>query len=318
MRFLRSTVSALLAIAGLVVSAVPATAQGFGIGARVAWVHPDTDVDVDAIRYFGGQIRLIGRRAGVEVAMDRHSESFEALNQKVSETPLQASLLLRMSGGKVAPYLLGGPGWYRRKVEALNGPTDLNVSTTGSGGTRVSVSRCYRANISESTATTATRSSTLGRRAITGADYRRSSARPSRLDVDIGRDCLFLGPERAQATRLPISRLGAKGFVESIGERWRALANVRIHLLRDGDDVGDVAAEHLHLVAQFRQRVRLTVTVTFEVLLGGRQRAQHVLALCAKVPQPGGSFVGHNSGDFTITGAQSTATVDPAVSPTAR
>src|SRR3954451_11834157 len=100
-RVLRSTVSALLATAGLVVFAVPATAQGFGIGARVAWVHPDTDVDVDAIRYFGGQIRLIGRRAGVEVAMDRHSESFEALNQKVSETPLQASLLLRMSGGKV-------------------------------------------------------------------------------------------------------------------------------------------------------------------------------------------------------------------------
>ena len=132
-RFLRSTVSALLAIAGLVVSAVPATAQGFGIGARVAWVHPDTDVDVDAIRYFGGQIRLIGRRAGVEVAMDRHSESFEALNQKVSETPLQVSLLLRMSGGKVAPFLLGGPGWYRRKVEALNGPTDLNVSTTEFG-----------------------------------------------------------------------------------------------------------------------------------------------------------------------------------------
>ena len=55
--------------------------------------------------------------------MDHHSESFELLNQKVSETPIQASLLLRMGSAKVSPFLLGGPGWYRRKVEPLDGPT---------------------------------------------------------------------------------------------------------------------------------------------------------------------------------------------------
>src|SRR5690349_12936657 len=96
---LRPIVSALLATAGLLLSAVPVAAQGFGVGARMAWVHPDTEVDVDAVRYFGGQIRMMGRRVGVELAMDRHSEESEALKQKLSETPLQASLLLRMGAG---------------------------------------------------------------------------------------------------------------------------------------------------------------------------------------------------------------------------
>jgi opacity protein-like surface antigen len=38
-----------------------------------------------------------------------------------------------MGQGKVAPYLLGGPGWYRRKVEVLDGPRNLDVSTTEFG-----------------------------------------------------------------------------------------------------------------------------------------------------------------------------------------
>ena len=38
-----------------------------------------------------------------------------------------------MGGSKVAPFLLGGPGWYRRKVEALDGPADLDISTTEFG-----------------------------------------------------------------------------------------------------------------------------------------------------------------------------------------
>jgi opacity protein-like surface antigen len=99
----------------------------------MAWVHPDTNVDVGAVRYVGGQVRIITGRMGFELAMDRHTESSDTLNQKFTETPLQASLLLRMGNGKVAPFLLGGPGWYRRKVEAINGATDLAVSTTEFG-----------------------------------------------------------------------------------------------------------------------------------------------------------------------------------------
>ena len=129
----RPLIIAMLTLGGLFASLAPASAQGFGIGGRIAWVNPDTQVDVDSIRYFGGQIRIIGGHLGAEVSLDRHSESSEALNQKFTETPIQASLLLRLGSGKVSPFLLGGPGWYRRKVEALNGPTDLAVSTTEFG-----------------------------------------------------------------------------------------------------------------------------------------------------------------------------------------
>ena len=122
----------LLALGALLMCASPAGAQGFGIGGRIAWVNPDTDADVDAIRMFGGQVRLMSNRFGVEVSLDHRSESLELLNQKVTETPIQASLLLRMGKGKMSPYLLGGPGWYRRKVASLD-DSGTSVSATEFG-----------------------------------------------------------------------------------------------------------------------------------------------------------------------------------------
>jgi hypothetical protein len=129
------TAITVLAVGGLLTLAAPASAQGFGVGARLSWVTPDVvgDVDVDKVRVIGGQVRFLGGRTGFEVSMDRRSESFELLNQKVTETPIQASLLLRMGSGRVAPFLLGGPGWYRRKVEAIDGPGDVSVTNTEFG-----------------------------------------------------------------------------------------------------------------------------------------------------------------------------------------
>jgi hypothetical protein len=128
----RQVAIAILALAALLAPSAPVCAQGFGIGARLAWVHPDVDADVDAVRYFGGQVRLLGPRLGLEVALDHHSESLELLNQKVSETPIQMSVLLRGSG-RVSPFLLGGPGWYHRTVETLDSSSDVSVSTTEFG-----------------------------------------------------------------------------------------------------------------------------------------------------------------------------------------
>jgi opacity protein-like surface antigen len=128
----RPVVIAVVTLGGLLAPIAPVSAQGFGVGGRIAWVNPDTEVDVDSVRYFGGQIRLVSGRIGVEVSIDTHSESSEALEQKLTETPLQASFLLRGSG-RFAPFLLAGPGWYRRKVEALDGPSDLDISTTEFG-----------------------------------------------------------------------------------------------------------------------------------------------------------------------------------------
>jgi opacity protein-like surface antigen len=58
------------------------------------------------------------------VSIDRHSESFELLNQKLTETPIQASLLLRLGGGSVSPFLLAGPGWYRSTLAPLDSSDD--------------------------------------------------------------------------------------------------------------------------------------------------------------------------------------------------
>lgn len=126
--------TAFLSLAGLLV-ATPADAQGFGVGARMAWIRSDVDVDADSVRFVGGQIRLgLSQRMGVELSLDRHTESFELLNQKVRETPIQASLLLKLAGGGFQPYLLGGPGWYKRSVSPIEGPADdLDVSTTEFG-----------------------------------------------------------------------------------------------------------------------------------------------------------------------------------------
>ena len=125
----RPVVIAMFTLCGLLASLAPASAQGFGVGARVAWVNADTEADVDSVRYFGGQVRFMSGRIGFELSMDRHSESLEAVDRKVTETPLQASLILKGTS-KLAPYLLGGPGWYRRTVEALDGPSDLDIRYT--------------------------------------------------------------------------------------------------------------------------------------------------------------------------------------------
>ena len=123
----------LLVAAALFISPVIASAQGFGVGGRFSWVTPDTEADADAVRFYGGHIRILSSRWGLEVSLDHHSESSEELNTKITETPIQMSLLLRMGGAKVSPYLLGGKGWYKRKVELLNGPDEPDVETTESG-----------------------------------------------------------------------------------------------------------------------------------------------------------------------------------------
>jgi Outer membrane protein beta-barrel domain len=115
------SLAAMIALA----TAAPAAAQSFGIGGRIAMVKSDREIDDDSVRFFGGQIRLGGNRAALEVSLDRHTEEFELLNERVKETPIQTSVLLFLAGGNFKPYLLGGPGWYTRTVEAIDDPGDL-------------------------------------------------------------------------------------------------------------------------------------------------------------------------------------------------
>lgn len=128
----RQAFVSILALGALLAPASTVSAQGVGIGARMAWVNPDTEVDVDSVHFYGGQIRLLAQRYGLEVAVDHRSEELELLNQRVTETPIQVSGLLRMGSGHFVPFLLGGPGWYRRSVEEIEG-SDVSVSDTEFG-----------------------------------------------------------------------------------------------------------------------------------------------------------------------------------------
>lgn len=129
----RSIVVSLAVSATLCVTASTSAAQGVGIGGRLTWVTADSDADVDSVRFSGGHIRLLSTRFGLEVSMDRHSDTLDVLDQRITQTPIQTSLLLRLGGGSVSPYLLGGPGWYRRKVEPVGDSDDPAVETTEFG-----------------------------------------------------------------------------------------------------------------------------------------------------------------------------------------
>jgi opacity protein-like surface antigen len=144
---LRHTLLSVLALSALVTTASPVSAQGVGIGGRMAWVTSDSDLDVDSVRFFGGQLRMLSQRWGLEVSLDRHTESFDLLNQKVTETPIQASLLLRLGSGSLSPFLLAGPGWYRRSVSPIDGDgASIDTSEFGwhaGGGLEVRAGRHF-------------------------------------------------------------------------------------------------------------------------------------------------------------------------------
>ena len=58
----------------LLATALPVSAEGFGLGARFVWVKQDVDVDADSVRFLGFQMRAPGGRTGFELSFDRHTE----------------------------------------------------------------------------------------------------------------------------------------------------------------------------------------------------------------------------------------------------
>jgi opacity protein-like surface antigen len=115
-----------LGLVSFVFTALPCSAQSFGVGLRMSMVKSDfdgssTSSEDDSARFTGVQMRLkTSPKMGIEVSLDRHSEDFELLDQRVREYPLQASLLLFPVRSSFAPYILAGPGWYTTKVDSLS------------------------------------------------------------------------------------------------------------------------------------------------------------------------------------------------------
>jgi hypothetical protein len=120
MRFSARVLVAACTVSALFVGSAPARAQGFGIGGRMAMVKADSELDDDSVKFWGAHFRLASPRTGLEVSFDRRTDTFDDLNERVRETPIQVSLLLFLAGGGFKPYLLGGPGWYKRSVEPLD------------------------------------------------------------------------------------------------------------------------------------------------------------------------------------------------------
>jgi opacity protein-like surface antigen len=128
---------ALVVLAGLAGSA---EAQVFGIGARMVSVSgPESPAldnsDSSRTRLAGGFIRLHALGSlGVEVAMDYQSTTNDAETARVRNTPIQVSGLLLPIKKTFAPYVLGGIGWYKHRVEALeNGDAVATVYSTDFG-----------------------------------------------------------------------------------------------------------------------------------------------------------------------------------------
>jgi len=122
-----AVLAVLAAIAG--VPAV-AAAQAVSIGPRMSFVRPDPALGTASDRYTGGTLRMkVSPRTAVEVAMDWRSNTSDDATVRISDYPIQGSLLLYPVRAAVAPYLLGGVGWYSQRMEALAGKEVVSQQT---------------------------------------------------------------------------------------------------------------------------------------------------------------------------------------------
>jgi opacity protein-like surface antigen len=132
-------------VAGMVLAVVAgiaqdARAQVFGIGARMTSVSgPESPAldnsDSSRTRFMGGYIRLhfLGS-LGFEAAMDYQSTTNDAETARVRNMPIQFTGLILPIKKPFAPYLLGGIGWYKHRVEALeNGDAVATAYATDFG-----------------------------------------------------------------------------------------------------------------------------------------------------------------------------------------
>jgi opacity protein-like surface antigen len=98
----------------------PAQGQGFGIGGRMSMVRVDVEADTTSERFLGGHIRgKLSPKTTIEVSLDRRTDTNEEETERIRQYPLQASLLLFPVRTVIAPYILGGGGWYTTRVEIL-------------------------------------------------------------------------------------------------------------------------------------------------------------------------------------------------------
>jgi hypothetical protein len=175
-RFLAVVVAALGTGFG---TTAPAEAQSIGLGPRFAFVRGDVKADAST-RYMGGLLRLRpSPRVALEVSLDYRNHLNESLTERIKDYPIQGSLLLYPVRTTISPYVLGGIGWYRQRVDQLLDDEVLESTTTSKTG--------YHAGLGADL--------WIGRHATVHADYRYTF---------IGRG----GDEEAAPGAVPIPGLG--------------------------------------------------------------------------------------------------------------
>jgi opacity protein-like surface antigen len=115
-----------------------AAAQGFvGLGPRVSFVRGDNTTATPSTQLFGGVIHLkASKRVALEGSIDFRSSTSTDGTQKVTETPLQGTVLIYLVRTTISPYLLAGYGVYTEKTEtfATTGGMATSTSTTHNTG----------------------------------------------------------------------------------------------------------------------------------------------------------------------------------------
>ncbi len=112
---------------------IPASAQSsFGIGPRLSFVRGAAGSPDGSQRFSGGVLRVGGGRTAIELAMDYRSGLTGDLTERITDIPIQASLLVYPVRARVAPYLLGGVGWYSQNIERFSttGTAVVDAETT--------------------------------------------------------------------------------------------------------------------------------------------------------------------------------------------
>jgi Outer membrane protein beta-barrel domain len=130
MRMKALTGSVVTALVLVVPAAAQAQSSGFGIGPRITFVR-SSDLPEGSQRFSGGAIRLGGGKTALEIAVDFRSGLTGDLSERIKDYPIQASLLIYPVRARIAPYLLGGVGWYSQRIERLgSSQTVLEDETT--------------------------------------------------------------------------------------------------------------------------------------------------------------------------------------------
>jgi hypothetical protein len=118
------------ALAVLLVLPATAAAQSIGIGPHMSFVRPDAALGTASDRYTGGTLRLkTSPRTSIEASFDWRSTTNDDATVRISDYPFQGSLLLYPVRGAIAPYVLGGVGWYSQRMEALAGADVVSQQT---------------------------------------------------------------------------------------------------------------------------------------------------------------------------------------------